>query len=162
MELPNTISDLFLKAGWSPARRVVVPESVPSSHPGHSVLQEFGGLQVGECGAGREVATGDLRFSLVDNFQELEIWSELLGTVLVGIAGIHHGNGELYIDARGRCFGGSLIHNAFYFEGDTFASAAEGILLGRRARPLIRPNQEEVMLYGDRYRRGDPRLYPWS
>ena len=55
-----------------------------------------------------------------------------------------------------------MVHSAFYFEGHTFVEATERILLGRRARPLLEPDQDSVRLYGDEYRRGDPRLYRWE
>ncbi len=51
----------------------------------------------------------------------------------------------------GRFFGLGLIHDAFYFEGASFGAAMERLLLGRRSRPTLRPEQASVILYGDTY-----------
>ena len=67
-----------------------------------------------------------------------EVWGRLLGTRLVGVADMHRAHGELYVAADGRCFGRSCIHDAFYFEGASFADAAERSMLGRRSQPLLR------------------------
>jgi hypothetical protein len=124
------------------------------------VLAQFSGLTVGRCGAGEECARSDIRFCPVGPSEpEISTWSGLLGTALIGIAEYHHAHGELYIDSQGRVFSLSLIHDAFSFEGDTFDEAVERLLLGRRARPMFRPDQESVMLYGERYRHEHPSVY---
>jgi len=53
----------------------------------------------------------------------LSTWSELLGSKLIGVAEVHRGHGLLLIDEAERCFGASLIHDAFYFEGHSFGEA---------------------------------------
>ena len=88
-----------------------------------------------------------------------EGWAGLLGTRLVGVADMHHGHGELYVAADGRCFGRSCVHDAFYFEGATFAEAAERAMLGRRSQPLLRPDQSSVTLYGIRFTTDSPEVY---
>jgi hypothetical protein len=86
----------------------------------------------------------------------------LLGTRLVGIADMHHGHGELYVATDGRCFGRSCMHDAFYFEGASFAEAAEWAMLGRRSRPLLRPEQQSVTLYGIRFAADSPVVYRYA
>jgi hypothetical protein len=80
-------------------------------------------------------------------------------TELVGIAGVNNDHGELYVDALGRCFGASCVHDAFFFYGESFAEAVEGILLGRRARPMLRPDQPFVTLYGEKFTAESPEVY---
>jgi hypothetical protein len=77
----------------------------------------------------------------------------------VGIADVNNAHGELYIAADGRCFGGSCVHPAFYFYGQSFAEAVEGILFRWRARPMLGPGQESVTLYGERFTAVSPELY---
>jgi hypothetical protein len=88
-----------------------------------------------------------------------EVWGELLGSRLVGIADVHNAHAELYLAADGRCFGSSCIHPAFYFKGESFAEAVQGILFGRRSRPMLQPGQEFVTLYGERFTADSPELY---
>jgi hypothetical protein len=133
---------------------------VSAAHPAYATLEEFGGLRVGECGTGEECAKSDIAFDVVEDAWQVSGWREILRVELVGVAAYHHHHGELYQDTRGRCFGASLVHDAFYYEGSSLAEALERILLGRRARPLLRPDQDEVFLYGSRYGRGDPRIFP--
>jgi len=162
MELAPDARRLFLDAGWRPGRRVAVPAKVPTSHPAHSVLEAFGGLSVGTSGPGIECASSDIAFAFVDDAEVIPKWNQLLGVTLIGVAECHNRHGQLYVDESGRCFGTSMVHDAFYFEGHTFGEATERILLGRRARPLLEPDHDSVTLYGDHYRRGDPRLYRWE
>jgi hypothetical protein len=151
IEPPPRVRHRFVDAGWFPGRAVSVPPSVPSDHPAWVVLAAVGGLSVGACGAGEECATSDLRFSALEPDPAVtEVWGPLLGTQLVGIAEVHHAHGELYIDTAGRCFGSSCIHDAFYFEGESFAEAVERLLLGRRSRPMLRPDRVAATLYGIR------------
>jgi hypothetical protein len=163
-EPPESIRSLFIDAGWYPGRLVAVPSSVPSDHSAALVLAQFGGLKVGRCGRGEECATSDLAFQLLwpepyDSI--LDRWKELLGALLVGVAEVHHGHGELYVDAFGRYFGRSCIHDAFYFEGASFPEAMERLLLGHRSRPMLRPEQERVRLYGIDYTADSPEVYQY-
>jgi hypothetical protein len=163
MELPDSIVTVFLQAGWTPSRRATVPATVPNSHPAHLVLSCFGGLTVGACGPGVECAASDIRFGFFDSApEEVAEWSRLLRTELVEIAEYHHDHGALYLDSSGRVFSLSLIHDAFGFEGETFPVAAERVLHGRCARPLLHPGQERVSYYGIEYHRGDPRIYTYE
>lgn len=150
-------------AGWFPARWVAT--LAPKDHPAEPILAALSGLRVGQTGPGESCARSDIAFFLLDpepDDDDLHEWSRLLGTVLVGLGEVHNGHGELWIASDGRCFGRSLVHRAFYFEGHDFAEAIEGLLLGRRARPMLRPDQESVTLYGDRYTRDHPDLYDFT
>jgi hypothetical protein len=62
----------------------------------------------------------------------------------------------LFADEAGRCFGASQAHDAFYFEWYIFGEAVGRLLLGRKARPMLRPDQERVVRPNIRSRaRGD-------
>ena len=89
----------------------------------------------------------------------IHVWEELLATQLVGVAEVHHGHEELYVDHHGRLFGASLIHDAFYLHGASFGEAMESLLFGRRAQPMLRPDQDRVMLYGDECTADHPAIY---
>src|SRR5207302_10503693 len=124
--------------------------SVPAGQPARDVLAAFGGLVILE----REPEDDwplieELVFGVLRPDPSITaVWGQLLRSRLVGIARVHADHAELYMDSAGRCFGRSLMHDAFYFRGDSFAEAAEGILLGKRARPMLRPGQSSVTLYG--------------
>ena len=162
IEVPTSVSSLFVEAGWHPGRRVSVDPSVPASHPAAPILAQFAGLTVGDTGTGEECARSDLAFrQLCPDDPIVSTWEELLHTQLFGVADVHHAHGELYVDSSGRCFGRSCIHDAFYFEGASFAEAVERLLLGRRSRPMLRPGQETVRLYGEVFTANHPSVYQY-
>jgi len=136
-----------------------VPPNLPPDHPACAVLASFDGLTVGNTGEGIECATSDIHFCPVAPDGEISAWNELLGETLVGIAEVHHAHGELFIDTAGRCYVRSCVHDAFYFEGPTFFEAAEQLLVGLRSRPMLRPGQHSVELYGHTYTPESPEVY---
>ena len=159
---PTSVRKLFTHAGWSPARHVEVTARVPRGHPAEAVLAAFGGLRVGKVGAGIECGASDIAFRDADSeFGTEDRWGVCLNTRLVCVGSVHNEHGEMFIDSRGRVFGASLMHDAFYLHGLDFWTAIENVLLGRRDKPLLHPTQEEVTLYGERYSRGDPRLFSY-
>jgi hypothetical protein len=123
--------------------RGAVDGRVPQLHPAYDVLQELGGLHVGRSELGGiECARSDLEFCFCEADQDvLSTWSDLLRSRLIEVAEVHNRHGWLIVDEAGRCFGASQIHDAFYFEGHTFGEAVERLLLGRRAGPMLRPDQ---------------------
>lgn len=149
-ELPNSIRTIFADAGWKPGRRITVPSVVPPQHPAHSVLAEFGGLTV---------AKNSLSFGYIEPDRTVLRWADLLQSQLIGVAEIQNGHAELYVDASGRWFFASCIHDAFAFEGVSLAEAMECELLGRRCMPMLRPDQSRVVMWGEEFRSDDPRVY---
>ena len=164
MDIPLSVRPLFVAAGWQSERRVSVDGRVPQLHPAYGVLQELGGLHVGRSELGGiECARSDLEFCFYDVDQDiLSTWNALLRSQLIGVAEVHNRHGWLLVDEAGRCFGASQIHDAFYFEGQTLGQAAERLLLGRKARPMLRPDQHDVDLYGTTFARGHPAIFDYQ
>jgi uncharacterized protein (TIGR02996 family) len=163
VDVPESVKPRFVAAGWFPGRRVSVSAAVPRDHPAADILAELGGLTVTpKKNGGEECGTSDLVFRELHPDEGVTgVWGQLLATRLVGVAEVCVAHGELYVAADGRCFGRSNIHDAFYFEGDSFAEALERHLFGRRARPMLRPDQKSVSLYGISYTRRSPELYQY-
>lgn len=160
MGIPLDVRSLFVAAGWQAGRCVDVDARVPKRHAAYKILEELGGLHVGRAGHGVECASSDLKFGFSEVDQDVaSVWSELLKSRLLGIAEVHNRHGWLLVDEVGRCFGASQIHDAFYYEGQNSDVAIERLLLGRRARPMLRPDQDAVVLYGETFRRGHPAIF---
>jgi hypothetical protein len=140
IELPTSIRLLFPAAGWSPGRRVAY-HPVETDHPARAVLAEFGGLRVGQVWRGEECARSDVDFRLLWPDNAIRVWDQLLAVYLIGVADVHHGHAQPFVDDHCRFFEASSIHDAFYFHGASFGEAMERILLGRRARPMLRPTR---------------------
>jgi hypothetical protein len=164
VEPPEAVRQSFLDAGWFLGRSVPVAASVPRDHPAWAVLAVFGGLTILE----REPEPDpnwppkeELVFrALYPCPPVTDVWGGLLGSRLVGIADVHNAHAELYLAADGRCFESHCIgHPAFYYRGASLADAVEGLLLGRRARPMLKPDQESVSLYGEQFTADSPGLY---
>jgi hypothetical protein len=162
--VPESVRTRFVAAGWFPNRRVAVPSAIPTEHPAAAILAAFSGLTViPDHDTGEECAPDDLAFHYLEAEESItRVWADLIGTRLVGVAEVHRRHGELYVATDGRCFGRSNMHDAFYFQGASFADACERAMLGRRSRPMLRPDQSSVMLYGVRYTRGSPDVYRYT
>jgi hypothetical protein len=163
--IPAEIMPMFLTGGWTPTRREIVPWHVPSHHPAHVILTQLGGLTIGECGPGTETPANDIAFRAIEpdeHDDELALWQPLLSSRLVSIADVHHGHAELFVDERWRFFTRSYIHDAIWFDGDSFATAMKNILLGYHSRPMLRPGQASVRYCGIEYTAGSPELYRYE
>jgi SUKH-3 immunity protein len=160
-ELPQTVRPIFLAAGWYPGRRADMLAMVPSNHPASAILIEFGDLIVGDLGAGQECGKANVAFKCFEPDSLISIWADLLGERLIGIAEIDNGHAELYVDGSGRYYVASYMHDAFSFAGASFAESMERLLLGRRTQPMLRPDQANVVWYGEVFTTDDPRVYKY-
>lgn len=164
IEPPETVRQWFVDAGWYPGRTVAVPASVPSRHPARDILAAYGGLILLErepsepWDPNQELVFGEL----YPNPAVTLVWGQLLQSRLVGVARVDNDHGQMYIGTDGRCFGSSNIHSAFWYYGATFNDAVEGIWHRRRSRPMLRPDQRFVTLYGVRFTRNSPELYRYE
>ncbi|MEQ6433711.1 SUKH-3 domain-containing protein [Comamonas sp. w2-DMI] len=162
-------------AGWTPGREAAPAPEIQAllharpamaRHPAVAALRQLAGLTLGKVGAGQECASSDIAFHWSSNGladahtdAELLLWQDVLKTCLVQVAEVHHGHGLLLMAADGRCFGMSLVHDAFCFEGENLEQAMAHLLGGVHSRPMLRPGQQEVHLYGKRYTRHSPETY---
>ena len=162
IEIPTNVRPLFVEAGWYLGRQASVPKTISANHPAATVLPELAGLTIGTCGPGEECATSDVCFGEIAPDEAItKVWGSLLGSELVGVAEAHQAHETLYVDTMGRYFGASLIHDAFWFWGPTFGEAMERLLLGRRPRPMLRPDQPTVTMYGEEIAAGHPSVYSY-
>lgn len=160
IDLPPAVLPLFEAAG--PHRPPDSLPGIPTDHPAFAILSRFDGAHVGECGRGEECATSDIAFGADPDHQamaEVLHWERLLGTRLIQVAEVHHGHGLLLVGGDGTCYGMSLVHDAFWFEGASFGEAVERLLLGRKGQPMLRPGQASVSMHGETFKPGHPGLH---
>ncbi len=163
--IPSELHPEFVAGGWSASRRVSPPpelvSAVRADHPAVQILSAFSALRVGESGRGEECATSDIDFRWPGPQDDDDIawWEQALDTQLVCVGEYHNGHGALYFGSDGRCFGLSLIHDLFTLEGDSFGVAAVRLIRGRCARPMLRADQNVVMMYGIDYTRDSAEVY---
>jgi SUKH-3 immunity protein of toxin-antitoxin system len=138
-----------------------VSAMVPSNHPASAILTEFGDLTIVDEGPGQECATSALAFKFVEPDSSIARWADLLRDRLIGIADVANGHAELYVDSSGRYFVASVEHDAFSFAGASFAETTERLLRGRRSQPMLRPDQADVVLYGEVFTADDTRVYKY-
>lgn len=132
-------------------RRTSFPDWIPADHPARAVLTRKEGKR-----------RGRVQYRLLDRDEyssDIAIWESLLGTRLIGIGDVDHGHEELYIASDGRCFGESAVHDAFYYHADSLFQFQLMQLFGRRSRPMLRPDQKSVDLYGITFTRESPEVY---
>jgi len=68
---------------------------------------------------------------------------------------------EIYVDSSGRWFEASLVDDSFCFLGSSFNEAMERLLLGRRYRPIFRPDQDKLSMYGEILTVDHPTVYKY-
>ena len=144
------------------AGHVHFPDWVPPDHPAREILSDRSGTTVAGTGSGVECTCSDIQFRLLDRhfyLPKLIDWERLLETVLIGIADVHHGHGELYVASDGMCYCLSCVHDAFSFLGKTFCDAEHGLVTGMRAKPMVHPSQDSVTLWGEVFDRRSPHVY---
>ncbi len=151
--VPNDLRDALRRAGWFEGRRVTVHTSVSVDHPAYAVLAELGDLIFPNPSP--SVTSIAFRYDK-DAKEWMAAWEAALAMDLVSIAEQDDGHAALYLTDRGHMIGCSLVHPACFLVGQTFGKALQAIWSGERARPMLLPDEEEVILYGNRFRRGDP------
>jgi len=166
MLIPEELLEDFESAGWKPGRSIALPPPVtaqiPDLHPSLQILSSLSGITVGKCGGGQQCTTSDVTFGFVERGDEADVWSGLLNTTLIGIAVVHHAHGELYVDSTGRFFETSAMSDTACYRGDSFSAAVHGLLRGIACRPMLRPDQESVTLYGHEFTISSPEVYNYS
>ena len=154
-----SLRDLFLAAGWTPERASLTVDAAPIE----ALYRELGGLTVGQNGTGFECATGDVVFESapIKDYSVGE-WEGLLRVDLFRLGISSGGHEAIFVSNDCRLFGFSEIHDAFYLYGLSVTEGLEHLFCGIRARPMLRPNQESVTLYGHCYRRDHPDVYHYA
>lgn len=158
---PFSVMPYFAKAGWVPGRVVDKPRGYPDGHPATYLMQEFGGLKVGENGPGKTCAASAVHFhALEEPDEEMVSLAELLGSHLIGFGSDGNHASNYYCDTLGRIFVFDNLGGGLYLGGWDFGDAVERLLLGERLMPLILPSQSSVGFYGMVLQHGDERLVP--
>ena len=150
LEFVPDVADWLLRHDWHPNRSVDVPESVPATHPAHTILRSFGGLSLfshDEEFPDDPIAEIDFGILSPDD-KTAATWSRLLGSNVIGIGHVHNQHEKIYSDADGKIYGRSLVHDAFYLRGHSLSAFLYNLLTQTRAKPMLRPDQHSVRLYG--------------
>lgn len=101
-----------------------------------------------------------MHFHPLDNPDEevLEL-EECLDTTLLGI-GSDGNSSSYYSDILGRIFVFEIVDGSVCLQGWTFSEAAERLIVGKLAYPLLLPSQPSVGFYGLELYPGDERIIP--
>ena len=151
--VPASLATVFERAGWFPGRDVVVRVDAPPGHPARPLLAELSGIAL----VRPQSRIVEVEFQPVSMAAgRVVAWAAALRTHMAGIAETHNAHGELYMTEAGHVIGCSLVHDAFWLAGRTFAEAMARIWSGGPSRPMLLPGQEEAILDGITFRRGDP------
>ena len=138
-------TEKILRAGgWTPERRDAAFADLCSSvldRPGgfaihaaaRSAIEEFGGLTLGEVGAGVDFAKSEVvvdpRLAVGEEDRLHEYFEELRGRAAYPLGECHRGHAFLAIDSAGRAY---EIGDKVYMAATSFDALMESLLLGRR------------------------------
>lgn len=92
---------------------------------------------------------------MTEGASDLIAWATALQTDFVSIAQEDDGHATLYLSGRGQVIGCSNVHPACFLVGRTIGEALNAIGSGKRAQPMLLPEESEVTLYGVIFREGD-------
>lgn len=105
MNSEEYINKLFLDAGWHKGRKVKIKKPLfgfknVAHQNANVILTEFGGLEVGEVGAGREISASDIsfRYEAFDFRSEFYDYSSNLNKTLYAFASAHRDHILLLVD----------------------------------------------------------------
>lgn len=136
MDSDQYIDSLFQKAGWFSGRDIKIAQSendlksIAFSNA-IKIIREFGGLSVGEVGAGRDLSASDIcfrteTFSFSTEFNHQ--WPSLKRE-LFAYATAHHDHMMLLVDENNDTYIFTDPNEELYF-GGTFQETTKKVLLG--------------------------------
>ncbi len=159
LTIPPSVELLFRAAGWFAARQIEVDPRVMVNPLAASLLAEFGGLHVGQTGAGVECARSDIEFGFQDLgwFDAFGAWRNLISRSLTPVADLHHQHGYLLVDTE-FYYAINIIDFELVFHGASFGEAVKQLLLGLRPRPIFHPGQSTQQFYGELINAEDPQV----
>lgn len=153
--VPDSMRRAFEAAGWTEGRQVDVASSVPLHHPAHGVLAELGGLTLAHPAP--DICSIEF-CHVTERGSDLIAWATALRTDIVSIAEEDDGHSTLYLSGRGQVIGCSNVHPACFLVGRTIVEALDAIGSGKRAQPMLLPDESDLTLYGVTFRQGDDEI----
>lgn len=128
-----------------------IPAWVPLDHPARAVLAKSAGthcgrffcclLQPDECSS------------------YVPLWEAILRTRLIGIGEFGGGYMLLFLASDGRCFSEDIVAgDVFYYDADSLAHF-QSMKPDQRSRPMLRPDQDSVVSWGETFTRDSPEVY---
>ena len=163
-DFSENVTEWLRKQNWHGHRRIEVPAGIPSGHPAESILASFGGLSLlRPDDEFPDDPIVEIEFqSLPPHDKVVKTWSNLLRSTVVGIGYGHSQHEKVYVDSRGRMYADSLMHDAFYLHGISLADCLHNLLIGARAKPMLRPDQPSVRLYGKLFTKNSPEVFRYE
>ena len=136
MNTDKYITELFIKAGWHEGRKFNVETlssgSISAAYGNAvSVLREYGGLNVGEVGTGREMSASDIAFrsGVLDFGREFHNYWGDQKLSLFAFASAHHDHMLLMVDANNEFYVFTDPDEQLYKIG-SFDETVKRVLLG--------------------------------
>ncbi|NHQ86136.1 hypothetical protein HA050_08395 [Iodobacter sp. HSC-16F04] len=145
INVPEEVEAKFRAAGWKPGRLnpgYFSNQATSNSHA-NAVLQKFGGLNVGTCGPGHEMATSNIHFLASPTPAKsiaVSKWQDQLGP-LTPVADAHNDHMVVYVSEAGEYYFFTDPDEKLYFAGLNFGEATCRLLLGRSFGPEVEPNR---------------------
>ncbi|QEI07884.1 hypothetical protein FXN63_20105 [Pigmentiphaga aceris] len=137
--IPSSIRPLFENAGFSRESCNVLGAGHTAADIAQSIFREFGGLEVGQCGRGEEMASSDVCFFSAphtDQHEEVADWHKSLPS-LFAVAEAHHNHMMVLVADGGAYYFYTYPDGKLYLGGHSFIAAMECLLLGRRLGSAI-------------------------
>jgi SUKH-3 immunity protein len=137
--LPESILPFFTKAGWFEGRNSCIKSNNQNPFVA-DIFTEFGGLNVGEVGAGRDCAKSDVCFfndanETIDEADDYKHFQKQVGQLGL-IADAQHNHMQVLVGENGQFYVFTIPDGKLYFAGEHFNAAMERLLLGIHLLPI--------------------------
>lgn len=137
--IPPTIRKFFEAAGFAGQPYKVLEAGESAADVANSIFDQFGGLEVGQCGLGQECASSNIRFFKKPKEQKHVVvspWKNALPP-LCAIADAHNDHIMVFVDSKGQYYFFTDSDEQLYLGGKSFGEAMERLLLGKAYGPAI-------------------------
>lgn len=139
LALPVLIEPLFHAAGWRPSQSFLAQTALPADamNAASQIIEEFDGLEVGECSCGTEQAASDVRFASAIRPLAPSSWRKSLGELWV-FAYAHHDHMQLCVGQGGHFYIFTDPDERLYDAGSDFSELMRKLLWGYKYGPELR------------------------
>jgi SUKH-3 immunity protein len=137
--IAESILPFFIKAGWFEGRNTGLKSKYQNKFA-TAIFAEFGGLQVGEVGAGRDCAKSDVCFfndssEAIDEADDYKHVQKQLGQLSL-IADAQHNHMQVLAAENGQFYVFTIPDGKLYLAGKNFNEAMERLLFGIQLLPI--------------------------
>lgn len=138
----SNVRALFQAAGVAIESHGILKRGSCAAEVAQSVISQFGGVEIGTCGAGAECASSNIRFFTQPQEHKHVVLTPWVGKIpsLYAIADAHNDHMIVFVDSEGCYYFFADPDGQLYLGGQTFGEAMDSLLIGKSYGTAIEPS----------------------